>query len=75
MLKQENVGDDGYIPAEYQRIIQQTLDLHNDLQFGYAFNREQASYTELLGSRAYQRAMNRFEADRAREWKEKNNQT
>jgi len=56
-------NDSKKIPVEYQRIVQKTLDLKNDIEFGYAYNLAQAGYTELLGSRAYQRALNRWKAE------------
>lgn len=48
---------------EYQRIVQNTLDLKNDIEFGYAYSRVQARYSDLLGSRAYQKALNRWQAE------------
>lgn len=57
---------DGLVPAQYQRIVQNTLDLRDELDFGFAFNRSQATYGELLGAKAYIRGKNRFLADRER---------
>lgn len=51
------------IPAQFQRIIRETLDLKNDIEFGYAIRRTEMAYNDLLGSRAYQRAVNRITAD------------
>lgn len=51
------------IPAQYHRIVQNTLDLKNDIDFGMAYNRVEAGYETLLGARAYQRAVNRFQRD------------
>lgn len=58
-------GDDSNqnIPAQFQKIVRDTLDLKNDIEFGYAVTRSQMTYNDLLGSRAYQRAINRITAE------------
>ena len=51
------------MPAQYSRIVSQTLDLKNDIEFGYTISRSEMTYNELLGSRAYQRAENKVKAE------------
>lgn len=55
----------GYeIPPQFNGIVRQVYDLRHDIDFGYAVNRSELTYSELLGSRAYQRAINKIEAVR-----------
>lgn len=59
-------NDDERVPAQYQRIVSQTLDLKHDIEFGYQIPRAEMTYTQLLGSRAYQRAVNHLKAEHER---------
>ena len=59
-------NDDEKVPAQYQRIVSQTLDLKHDIEFGYLIPRSEMTYTQLLGSRAYQRAVNHLKAEHER---------
>ncbi len=59
-------NDDERVPAQYQRIVSQTLDLKHDIEFGYLIPRAEMTYTQLLGSRAYQRAINHIKAEHER---------
>lgn len=63
--------DDTPIEGQFQRIVSKTLDLKNDIDFGFTISRSEMTYTELLGSRAYQRALNKVKADIERERREK----
>lgn len=51
------------VPAKYQKIVRETVDLKTDIEFGYAYSLSQATHNQLLGSRAYQRALNRLQAE------------
>lgn len=64
LLDIDNEGDPemSEIPAQFHRIIRETLQIKNDIEFGYQVNRSEMTHNQLLGSRAYQRASNHLKA-------------
>lgn len=60
LLSEDGDDDLKNVPVQFHHVIRETLDLKNDIEFGYAVKRSERTYNELLGSRAYQRASNRL---------------
>jgi hypothetical protein len=63
LLSEDGDDDLRNVPLQFHRLVKDTFDLKNDIEFGYAVTRSEMSHNELLGSRAYQRASNRLTAE------------
>lgn len=65
MLNAEDSGG-REIPEEHIYLVKQIIDRKHEIEFGYFYPGVEASAIELVGARAYQRAVNRIRAEENR---------
>lgn len=63
-------GDDIRVPAQYSRLVSAVLNTKLDIDFGYDIKPSETAHNILLGSRAYQRAINHIKGEENRRIRE-----